>query len=306
VARDDDDYDDDDEELELVLFQGAINGVAANLKANAGLVRAGLMPAKELVSDGLERHAEKIIVEPRGDRAAVKIVVDGVPQRGPALPGRRAMAITQMLKLLSGLDPKDRKRALSGGINAEFDENKYVVLVETRPIEGGLERLTIKIEDPSNLIRKPSDAEMTDAFKEQVRELIQKNSGVFLICGPPESGSTTTAFVVLHTIDSFIYSVFTIADFGNKETINVNPYEFGEGEDLEVAIEKIIRKEADAIFLERIDDPETAKTVFESQSRIGFLAEVKANEPVLAIQRVVELVGDPKVCLLYTSPSPRD
>ena len=294
MARDDDDYDDDDEEVSLVLFQGAMNGVAANLKANAGLVRAGLMPAKELVTDGIERHAHKVVIEPRGDRAAVVFSIDGVGQRGPALPGRRAMAVTQMLKLLSGLDPKERKKELKGGINAEFEDKKYEVYIETRPGERGQERLTIKIEDPAELVRKPVDAEMPDSLKDKIRDLTSKRSGVFLICGPAESGSSTTAFVVLHTIDSFIYSVFAIADFGNKETINITDYELEENEDIDLAAEKIIRKEGDAIFVERIEDSETAKSIFESQDRIGFIGEIKANEPVLGIQRIVELVGDPK------------
>ena len=55
----DDDFDEDEEEeIELVLFQGALNGKKANMKANARLVQAGLMPAKEIVTDGIARRAE--------------------------------------------------------------------------------------------------------------------------------------------------------------------------------------------------------------------------------------------------------
>ena len=42
-----DEHEEDEEELELVLFQGAVNGVDANLKDNQRLVQAGLVPAKK-------------------------------------------------------------------------------------------------------------------------------------------------------------------------------------------------------------------------------------------------------------------
>ena len=47
--------DEEEEQVELVLFQGAVNGKDANLAANARLVQAGLMRAKELISDALSR-----------------------------------------------------------------------------------------------------------------------------------------------------------------------------------------------------------------------------------------------------------
>ena len=39
--QEEEDDDDDDEEIELVLFQGALNGVQPNMKENARLVSAG-------------------------------------------------------------------------------------------------------------------------------------------------------------------------------------------------------------------------------------------------------------------------
>lgn len=293
MARDE--YDDEDEdEIELVLFQGAVNGKEANLKDNSGLVRAGLIPAKELVSDAISRRAEKLVVELRGDRAQSKFMVDGMPFRGPTLPGRRALAITQMLKLLSGLDHKNKKDPQTGGIKAEYDEKKYTVLVKTSPGNGG-ERLTVQIADPSQTLRKPSDVEMTDELKNKIRGMTSDRSGVLLICGPPESGVSTSAFVLLHTIDSYIYSVYAIADFTGRDPINISEYKLEEGESYDVALEKIIRKEADTLYLENLDDPEIMKLAFENHSRLGFLGEYTASDPATAVLNLVEQLGDAKL-----------
>ena len=56
----DDDYDDEEEEIEYVLFQGAMNDAPVDLEENRRLTHAGLMPAKELVTDALMRRANRV------------------------------------------------------------------------------------------------------------------------------------------------------------------------------------------------------------------------------------------------------
>ena len=63
--------DEDDEDIELVTFQGATNGKSADMVANARLAQAGLVPTKELVTDALDRRAEQIKIEFKGERAQV-------------------------------------------------------------------------------------------------------------------------------------------------------------------------------------------------------------------------------------------
>ena len=137
---DDDDDDDDEEEIEYVLFQGALNGVEPDMKGNAKLVQAGLLRAKELVSDALSRRAEMVRLEPKGQFAVSTMYVDGVPFPGAKIPAPAALAITQMLKLLAGLDVKERTKPQSGGIKAQLEEIKYEIRIDTTPIPGG-ERL---------------------------------------------------------------------------------------------------------------------------------------------------------------------
>src|SRR5690606_12327480 len=129
----------DSEELEIetVLFQGAADGSEVDLSQNARLAQVGLVPAKELVSEALARRAEMINVVPRGNAAAVTLFVDGVPYPGERLPKQEALAITQILKLLAGLDIKERKRPQSGGINTEYQERKYLLLIDSAPLKEG-------------------------------------------------------------------------------------------------------------------------------------------------------------------------
>ena len=56
------------------------------------------------------------------------------------------MAITQMLKLLAGLDVKERKKTQAGGIKAEFETKAYTLGVKSVPVPEG-ERLIVRVTD---------------------------------------------------------------------------------------------------------------------------------------------------------------
>ena len=122
---DDDDIDeeDDEDDIELVMFRGATNGAEANLSDNARLAEAGLVPAKRFITDHLNRRAERFRIEPKGKAAIVRMYVDGVKYAGERLPGREALAIVQMLKLLAGLDIKERTKTQKGGLLAEIEKD---------------------------------------------------------------------------------------------------------------------------------------------------------------------------------------
>ena len=120
--RYDDDYDDDDDELEededdreYVLFQGATNGRELDMKANARLAQVALLPTKQLITDGLEQRAHTIQLDPKGSRGAVcTYYVDGIPCKGDRYASQQMKALTQMIKLLAGMEPKERSRSSIG------------------------------------------------------------------------------------------------------------------------------------------------------------------------------------------------
>ncbi len=65
-----------------------------------------------------------------------------------------AVAVTQILKLLAGLDIKDRKGPQSGGVKGEFDGKQYHVMVHAVGVPDG-ERLTLKVLDRTPSSKPP-------------------------------------------------------------------------------------------------------------------------------------------------------
>ena len=293
--RADEDDEDEEEEVELVLFQGAFNGKEPNMKENQRLVQAGLNPAKELVTDGLARRAETIRIEPKGERSQVAFLVDGMPYAGGKLTKPQGLAITQMLKLLAGLDIKVRNQPQIGGIKAEFNELKYELVVQTKPQQDGSELLTIKSRALKGAIVTPDELGMSADLKKKIRDWTSHHKGLCLSVGAPNTGVTTTAFGMLRGVDCYMFQVHTVRDLGTREVVNVSTFEANKEDTLEQTLMRLVRIESDVVFNEPVTSAEAAKTLFEMQAQITLLSEMPAKDCASAIVQLVQWIGDPKV-----------
>jgi type IV pilus assembly protein PilB len=293
--RADEDDEDEEEEVELVLFQGALNGHEPNMKENQRLVQAGLTPAKELVTDGLSRRAETIRVEPKGERSQVAFFVDGIPYAGGKLTKPQGVAITQMLKLLAGLDTKVRTQPQVGGIKAQWNELPWELEIQTKPQQDGSELLTIKTRNLKDRILTPDELGMSDALKAKIREWTSQHRGLSLSVGTPNSGVTTTAFGMLRGVDCYMYQIHTLRNLGTREVINVSPFTPNPEDSLEATLTRVVRVESDCVFVNPVTSAEVAKTLLKMQEKITILSEMPARDCASAIVQLVQWVGDPSV-----------
>jgi type II secretory ATPase GspE/PulE/Tfp pilus assembly ATPase PilB-like protein len=284
--------DEEDEEVDYVLFQGATSGKEANLGANARLAQAGLIPTKALITDAILRRADQLRIEPKGDRALTQLSIDGIVYPGGRLSKQQAHAVTQMMKLLSGLDIQLRQKPQSGGVRAELQGTKYELRVTSTPVAQGAERLSVKIR---NLDRAPRTAEEVGFSKEikaKIREMTAEKRGIILVCGAPGSGVSTTTFGVLRSVDAYQYTIYTVGDIEGWELPNVNRFERNEGEELDSVLDRALRSEADVIYVDPLRDAETTGVILKRQAEASFIAEFTAPDAINGIVQFAKLVGN--------------
>lgn len=279
-----------EEEIEPVSFQGALNGQPANLKENARLVKAGLMPAKNIITDGLALRAELMRFEPKGERYQVVFYIDGVANPGPKLSKQQGMAVVQIIKLLSGLNIQERKRPQSGGIAAELEEVSYQLRVSTAPTEGG-ERLSIKAINVKNPLERADDIGITDENKDRIREMSKGRNGLILVSGPPNSGLTTTTFGVVRSIDAYQYTIFVLADPEHRELSHITTLEAKEGDTFDEELRRIIRMEADIIYLKPITNEEYVGSILNVADEITMIAEISGRDSISGLTKFCKLAG---------------
>ena len=284
--------DEPEDDFEQVAFQGPVSGDPPDMSAHAALARAGLGPAREMISDGLSRRAEMLRLETRGAAAAVRMYIDGVAYPGGRMPARQAAAVTQVLKLLAGLDVKQREKKQSGGLKADLDGTPYILRIETDPVRGEkTERLTLRAENQKQKLEKPEELGFPPDLKETVRGMAGGQKGCLFVVGPPLSGVTTTLFGVLRSVDSYIYNIYAVGDLGGRDLHTLTDYDL-KGDSVREALPKIMRAEADVVFLDPIGGEDDAKMMLEFAEDLSIISTFPAKDVVSAVGQLLKWTGD--------------
>ncbi len=293
---DDDDDDDEDEEIDFIQFQGSLNGVTPDLSENAKLVQAGLVAAKHLVSEGLSHRAEMIRLEPKGNVAASTFFVDGVPFAPTRMSSQQALAVTQMLKLLAGLNIKDRSKPQAGGIKADYEGTPYEVMIDIQPIAQNVERLIVRMRNMKQSYNSPKDLGMSESLVEKFREIVTTHEGLCLAVGPPFSGVTSVCQAMVRSIDAYLFAIYSLANLQGRELIGVNQYKPANPNDsFEITLGRAKREDCDVMVVDPLKTKEYATTVLEHSKGMTFFSEMPAKDSADGIVRLVELVGNPKL-----------
>ena len=273
---------DEEVEVELIRFKGATNGVSLDVEANQKLVRIAFEPIKELFTDAISRGAETIRIDPKGERATIGFLVDGMPMPAGRIPRQRAHAMTQMVKLLAGINAAERSQPQAGGVKASLEADEFELQVLTQPLSGAVDRLLVHIRNLDERLSKPEEIGMTPELKTQIREVTGRGRGLFLACGPTRSGVTTTLFASIRGLDAYLRDIQTVCDTMDQELINISAFETNAEDDLEETLRRCIRVEPDVILLDPIRDADTARVVVGFHDKCNMMTEIAAIDSAAA------------------------
>jgi type IV pilus assembly protein PilB len=286
---------DDELEVELIRFQGASNGVPLDVEANQKLVRIAFDPVKELFTDAVTRGAETIRIDPKGERATIGFLIDGIPVPAGRIPRQRAHAMTQLTKLLAGLDSAERSQPQAGGIKASLEDNEFELTVLTQPIAGGVERLLVHVRNLDETLDQPEDCGMTDELKAKIREVTGLRQGVFIACGGSRTGVTTTLYACIRGIDAYLRDIQTIGDTQDRELINIATFETNPEDDLQESLRRCFRVEPDVILLDPIDDAGIAQIVAGCHDQCTMMTEIRAPDAAAGLLKWSEWLENPEL-----------
>ncbi|MCA9095260.1 MAG: Flp pilus assembly complex ATPase component TadA [Planctomycetaceae bacterium] len=292
--RKDDDDDDDDfgDDEELVKFQGTLNGVQPDLIANEKLVEAGLDRAKEVLANAIARRAGALRFDPKADRFLTTLVIDGVPFASERLPKQEGLAVTQVLKLLGGMNVKDRRNQQTGGMKIEYRDRKMELRLSSVGVEGG-ERLLIRVSDPANKLDTLTELGLDEDFRTKIRTT-GSQKGLFFVVGPPGSGTSTTFFAVLRGLDPYLHQIFTLGDTDDRHLDNITAFSKNEGDDLDTNLQRVLRVDGDILQVDPPKDADALKTMMKYAEDASILSEFPSRDVASALQVLNSWSGDPE------------
>jgi len=261
-----------------------------NLSENVRHLQAMMIAA-------MKAGATDIHFEPHEKEYIVRFRVDGVLQSSSTMPIGDGKGVISAFKVVSDMDISERRRPQDGTFSALFEGAKYDIRAASTPTSYG-EKMVLRLLNSSGGVMKSGlgNIGLRTQILEQLRQVIHKPYGMFLVTGPTGSGKTTTVYASLSEIDALQHNITTIEDpveyrLDGITQIAVNT---AAGVTFASILRSVLRQDPDVLLVGEIRDKETAEIACQAALTGHFVfSTLHANDTVATITRMLDLGLDP-------------
>ena len=260
----------------------------------------------EILGRAVELGASDVHIESYENDVDVRFRVDGVlRQVATPLSRENIQGVVNRLKVLSGLDVAERRRAQDGRIQATFQ----VTRSDCREVDFRLsvvpgpfgEDAVLRILDSA----APLPLEKLGLGEDELatfERLIANPEGLLLVTGPTGSGKTTTLYAALHRINSPENKILTVEDPIEYHFPKTNQKQVSGNMGFADYARAFMRQNPDIILIGEVRDEDTASAaVRAAQTGHLVLSTLHTTDAVRTISRLLTLGVDPGMiagCLL--------
>jgi type II secretory ATPase GspE/PulE/Tfp pilus assembly ATPase PilB-like protein len=274
-------------------------GGESEAKNQANLIEARQSPAyitlKEVFSDAVTKHAERVLMDFTADNVGMKYQIDGVWHDLPQRPREAMDPVAAVAKKLANLNIEDRRSKQEGAFGATFNSQKYVGAVASQGTATG-ERVLLTISTKGQTFKSLEELGMREKMREQLKELLASPHGIFVFCSMPAGGLSTTMALALKSTDRLLRDFVAIGDKAKHEpeveNVEQVTFDAAAGETPAKLLPKIILRQPDALVIRELTDAETLQILVKECStdhpKIS-LTSVRAKEAAEALLRVAAL-----------------
>lgn len=278
------------ERLSSAAREGAAIGRMAEEKSVAEFVRGLFLLA-------LKQHASDIHVEPHENNVLVRLRVDGALQEYLQLPVRLFPSLSNVLKIMAGMDIGERRRPQDGRITMKLPDSDIEFRVSCVPTIYG-EKIVLRLLGQNQFVAVPGleDLDFAWPILDGIRRIIASPNGVFFVTGPTGSGKTTTLYAALKHLNRKDLNIMTIEDpveyrLPGINQVQVNPQA---GVTFATALRAFLRQDPDVMLVGEIRDLETARIA--SQAALTghlVLTTLHTNNAMQAVTRLIQIGVEP-------------
>jgi type II secretory ATPase GspE/PulE/Tfp pilus assembly ATPase PilB-like protein len=251
-----------------------------------------LARTEKLIADALDRRATDILIDPKDESIyTIRFRIDGVLRTVAEEDSETCKAVVNSIKAVSSMDISEKRRPQDGAFIAKKEDHTASFRVASAGVVNG-EKLSIRVLNQEASHYQLDDTGIGKKQLTMIREVINKPSGMILVCGPTGSGKTTTLYAMLNEMDRFTRNVITVEDpieavLSEASQIEINPkadITFSK------ALRSILRQDPDVICVGEIRDEETAEIGLRAaQTGHLVLATIHCDSNAAAIIRLVDL-----------------
>ena len=225
-----------------------------------------------ILDTALEEEATDIHLEPMGGRLRIRMRVDGLLQEHPVqFPAELAPVIIARLKVMAGIDTAKRNRPQDGQIRYVHGGRTIDMRAAVLPVVDG-ERMVVRIMDAAERFLGCAELGFTPRNQEIFEQLIRRPTGLLLLCGPMNSGKTTTLYAALSALNDPSCHIMTLEDPVERRIEGISQFQVHPeaGLTFVAGLRAALRQDAQKILLGEIRDPRRWPCALRSQDMRSF------------------------------------
>ena len=251
----------------------------------------GMKAAKSLIGNAIARHASNILFDCQGEFVIANLIIDGDSRPICSYPIENSYAIIKALKVLSTLSSSEIEDQQNGSFRVRIVGEEFRISTELHS-SAESERLNIELlryqEDLFNLAGLGCDRKVQG----KLRGIVAEPTGLFLVCGPPDSGKSTTLRSIVSEFDASIARIVTIEapveypiEGATQIDISLNAKK-----SIARALRNALTQGPDVVMVGEIFDFETALLACQAANEGQLvLSSVDESESVGAIYRLIDM-----------------
>jgi len=253
----------------------------------------GILPAREILADALAYRSSALMLDYAQQSVAVRFMIDGVWLNREAVERERGDPALETLKVVCGLNPKDRQNRQSGKFQVEYQSLTYPATLTSQGTKTG-ERALVQLTDEKIRFQTFDDIGLRAKLQEQLQEMLDMERGLLLISAMPAGGLRSTADVVLRHTDRFTREFMAVEEETNRyqevENCPVTTYNAAAGQSPADVLPKVFRAQPDVVVVRDLVNAETVRLMCrETAEKRQFISTVRAKDCADALLRVLAM-----------------
>ncbi|TSC92264.1 MAG: Type IV pilus assembly protein PilB [Candidatus Berkelbacteria bacterium Licking1014_96] len=279
----------------LVRELESASGVGTQDIGEAGLDKNPIIKITKVVLQGaLERRASEIHIEPMTKGVRVRCRIDGILHEIFSMPRYVHAPLASRIKVMAEMNMAERRIPQTGQIHVRFGDTDFTLDVSTIPTTLG-EKFAISVSAKKDALIGLDNLGMEPAQLQALRDLAQSRSGLIVVCGPRDSGRTSTTYSLLAELNTVERQIVTIEDLVACGLPGVNQVHVNRlaGLGYLAALDAFSMQGADVIMLDLIDGPNTANAVLGAAQDRLVIAGMNSESTVESLINLVEMRVDP-------------
>lgn len=246
---------------------------------------------RSIFEDAVQVRASDIHIEPDENLVRIRLRIDGVLHEQRLENAHITAALSQRLKLMSGLNIAEKRLPQDGRFRAKIRGQIIDVRLSTMPIQYG-ESVVMRLLNQSTGLLSLRTCGMPSDMIPSFRELIHKPNGLVLITGPTGSGKTTTLYAALSELNTTGVKIITIEDPVEYRLSGLNQIQVAPkiGLDFARVLRSALRQDPDIMLVGEMRDQETAEIAIRS-ALTGHLvlSTLHTNDAASAATRLLDM-----------------